>query len=309
MQNEVTITNQEIQKYEPLIYKILHKEIFKYWGKNGEGLLPRLGIDKDDLVQMGRIWIFDQLKWYKRHGNKKKAKLITVLYNYLRNKYISISITACRNKRGGNIFHIDEAKLAIDKYLSCFDLDCPTEKNKTKILAILSKYSMLTLNVKNSILNKNDNNKLIKYVEHINGNIDPVSHVDYNHYCVSESSSVHSNHPEQQLLFKEEVQGKINSLRRVYKQKLLPPPESLEDCSKTNIRQAIRSRNRDIFRFNKLLNKICNFDHYKAAGLTKREVCSIMYDYSISSVTKDKIEQIFNMPLSDIKNLIKHKEK
>lgn len=114
------VDSGEIIMYDGLIKQRAYEKFVKFWARTGDipsvcggnGVIGKTGLSMDDLVQIGRIHVMHQIRYYKCFGDKEKygASLITLIQNYLDNKFFSLSKSFECKKRGKNV-----------KYNECID--------------------------------------------------------------------------------------------------------------------------------------------------------------------------------------------
>jgi transcriptional regulator with XRE-family HTH domain len=106
------ITDAQIEKYDPMIRKMINENVLYYWaGGNTVATMDpresigRLGKSVEDLIQDGRIMVLKQLRWFKQNGRigAGTATESTLMFKYLKRKFITLSRGYGKARRGGNI--------------------------------------------------------------------------------------------------------------------------------------------------------------------------------------------------------------
>lgn len=122
----VTVTNAEIEQWEPLLNKMIN-DFLKFWAKGNtvsslceEATIGRLGMSIADLRQIGRIHVYRQLLWLKENHDPTRvdgATFQTLMHTHLKNKFQSLSRIHTNAKHGGGIIGMEEHRLKLLKFI------------------------------------------------------------------------------------------------------------------------------------------------------------------------------------------------
>ena len=223
--DEIVVTNEEIQSFEPLIHKIIRKHVTPYWQRGGgfgkkandmEQMDTQLGMCMDDLVQLGRLWTFQQIKWYKQYGMPEKAQLFTMIYRHLVNKFLSLSISATRQKRGGMAMNNKNIQQSLHTFVSQFNYDVSVEENKEIFRQCLSDYFKVPLRIHSSLKTKLNNKQLIHYVQKLifkDSTMNLIYHHDLDDFTSADACGLS---PEANVILQETIQKRIKQICQQY---------------------------------------------------------------------------------------------
>ncbi len=125
MENTSVVSNVEVMKYDNMIRSHINEQILKYWAHGQtlstreEASIGRLGMSMDDLMQIGREYVFNQLSWFKVHGKTGPgmASEATMMFNHLRNRFQDFSKRHCNQKRGGSIVSVSENREKLQEFV------------------------------------------------------------------------------------------------------------------------------------------------------------------------------------------------
>ena len=211
------VTNEEILRFDPMVHKIIKQEILQYWAsgvavysKKNEATIGRLGMSFDDLMQFGRLLVFKQIKWFNEYGLNPKtglpynAKLSTLMHQYLRNKFMSLSKSFASKKSGGQVVNVEENRRSIQKFIDDFSYRKKVQTNQ-KLLTDAIKCPKEVIKL---IERQESNDKLFQLSRKILIEMESISHVSYEDICTFAAAS-NTLSPEGHLLVKEEVEDRI----------------------------------------------------------------------------------------------------
>jgi len=135
--NPELVTDDQIRKYDPMIKKMINDHVLRYWagGNSCSTLDPRasigrLGKSVEDLIQDGRIFVLQQLRWIQknlRHG-EGCAKESTLVYIHLRRKFISLSRSYTAARHGGHVVDIDGYRNTIQNLIDSISPGMPIDE-------------------------------------------------------------------------------------------------------------------------------------------------------------------------------------
>lgn len=215
---KIIVTNEEILQFDPMVHKIIKDEILQYWASGlsvystrNEQIIGRLGMSFEDLMQFGRLLVHKQIVWFKQNGldengKPKKAKLSTLMYQYLRNKFMSLSKSHSSRKSGGPVVNVEENRQSLQKYIDAFSFRKKIKTNKE----ILKETIKCPKEVIKMIEKQASNDKLLQLAKKILLDLESVSHVSYEDIGNFAAAS-NSLNPEEQLSVKEEVEDRIRN--------------------------------------------------------------------------------------------------
>jgi hypothetical protein len=201
---QIPVSYEEIKQFEPMIHKLIKEEILRYWGRYSgydDGMIPRLGMSVEDLMQYGRMVVCEQIRWFKKHGDPKKSKMITMIYNRVRNKLISLSVSFCTSKRGGNIIDVAENRSALQSFINSFDHSLSVMENQRQLRTLLENSNPLRKRLDKDFKN---NDALLKLLKKVVGDINLTSMVDFESVERALTSDTIPN-PEESLMIKESI--------------------------------------------------------------------------------------------------------
>ena len=201
---DIPVSYAEVKQYEPMIHKFIREEVLRYWGLQsgyGNNVIPRLGMSVDDMMQYGRMVVCEQIRWFKKYGDNRKAKLTTTIFTRLRNKFINLSTGFCTTKRGGNVIDVPENRLIVQRLIDHFDHKRTLEENVKTLNAAIDGSTPLKRRFNKKF---NSNDALLKFLNRVVRGISVTSFVDLESVegvLVSQSSP----NPEDYLLIKEQL--------------------------------------------------------------------------------------------------------
>jgi len=287
---DIPVSYSEIQQYEPMIYKFIRQEVLQYWSANKmickEDIIPRLGMSVDDLLQYGREVVLEQIRWYKKYGDSRKAKLTTTIFTRLRNRFISLSAGFGANKRGGNILNVSSNRIIIQNFIDNFDYKISIEENK-KLLDV----AILRSNSLKKHFNKTfkTNASLLRFLNHVLQTLSVIQFVDLGSPTgIMLMSSVPN--PEEYLLIKEHISqilAKGIPYKKVHSSGLMP-------------RLLLLAKERGI-QSNKEIAELLNV---KQLALMKVLYCQTQ----ASKRLQDRMEQTFGKSFRELTSLVRIKE-
>lgn len=220
---EKNVSDKEILQFDPMVTKVIQAEILKYWGVNAEKvyndtvMIGRFGMTFQDLLQYGRLVVFKQIKWFKKHGFNtetgeiKNAKMTTLIYQQLRNKFMSLSRSYSNSKHGGQVINVDENREILQRFIDTFDHSLNVDENATRL-----RESVKTMNKDIQMRCQKEfksNTAILKFLKEMMLVYSSVSHVNFEASEMYVSSDGQSD-PEIDLLMKREVEQRLNTFKR-----------------------------------------------------------------------------------------------
>ena len=270
----VKVTSEEVLEHDPMIFKIVKEVILRYWGQsvmhyfNGQwkydynAVIPRLGVSIDDLMQMGRMFVIQQIQWYKVYGDPSIGKLSTALYRGLFNKFLNYSKVSSVAKNGGRIVNVHKERKALEEFLGNLNEERSVDSNIKDLEGLIEDFSKLS---RESINTNFSSNKDMK--EYIYDTIAGMQLTTFQSYDEMESSVLcdqnRQMNPEESVLAKESVRRRYSSLPLSKQLDLseanfvfMREAKKLGFTSKSKLARKLKTT---IFSLNKVINgKRCN---------------------------------------------------
>jgi hypothetical protein len=212
MENNIQITDKEITMFEPLIFKIIKMKVLRFWGNkinSNNVMIGRMGMTVDDLMQIGRILVYNQIKWYKQHGDPSKSSLFTSIYNHLSNKFTSLSNKYICKKHGGPVVNVEETKKNVQTFVDTFNKKRHINTNKNKLTAFITCSDFL----KDSVKTKKNNAQILQLAQQILNELP--SNININFHDAENYIDLQPDWtPESILMVKEEINKRLREFRK-----------------------------------------------------------------------------------------------
>ena len=214
---QIPVDGGDVTRFDPMIHKIIKNEVLKYWGNGsnvyvGDAVIGRLGMSFSDLMQYGRMLVVNQIRWFKTHGIDPQtgkpfnAKMTTLIFQHLRNKFMSLSKSFSSDKNGGQVVNTEENRAVLQKFLDSFNCDVNVCDNVVSLQAALKDCSKDLRSRCSKTFTSN--REMVKFLRGLLVSFDGVSHVSYED-IESFSAESHGLTPESALLVKEEIQERL----------------------------------------------------------------------------------------------------
>lgn len=132
------ITDDQIRKYDPMIKQMINHHVLRYWagGNTCSTLDPRasigrLGKSVEDLIQDGRVFVLQQLRWVQKNLRRGRgmAKESTLVFFHLKRKFISLSRSFASARHGGQVIDVENNRKAIQGLIDSIPSDMPIDES------------------------------------------------------------------------------------------------------------------------------------------------------------------------------------
>lgn len=136
----ILIADEEIRKYDALVMDRAYRAFIARWSVGrtqarvcmGDPLsvINKTGLTSEDLLQFGRMCVLHQLRYYRVLGDRNKygASVVTLIQQYLDQKFTTLANRYAAKKRGGK-FKTDSSLNITDEdggyIISGIDYDDP----------------------------------------------------------------------------------------------------------------------------------------------------------------------------------------
>jgi hypothetical protein len=125
------VTDAELKQWHPLIKKLINEQILRFWAKGNttdtmdwDASVGRLGMSINDLMQIGQIYAWQQLRWIKENHDPERehsASVLTLMYTFLKNKFQSLCRIHTNAKHGGGIVNMDDHRAQFEAFITAVD--------------------------------------------------------------------------------------------------------------------------------------------------------------------------------------------
>jgi hypothetical protein len=218
----IKVTDEEISQWDPLVFKIIKNVILQYWGRRcanwnpndtqNEAMVGRLGMTLFDLMQCGRMFVCNQIRWYKLFGDPEGSKLGTLIFQYLNHKFQNMSRVATNKKHGGFIVNVASGRKILQQFLDTFDDSWTVEESQEKLREMIEPMSTSFKKNLDKVYVSNDAMKQFLYDTVVNMNL-----VVFHNYDELEPYTIMQQdmNPEEILIVKEQIQERMETLSPV----------------------------------------------------------------------------------------------
>lgn len=220
----IPVTNEEITQWDPMVFKVMRDVILQYWGRqhvrwnpndgSNEAIIGRLGLSVSDLMQYGRMFVCNQIRWYKLYGDPNGSKLGSLIFQYLNYKFQNMSRIASNKKHGGFLINVYSERKILQKFLDDFDDTKTIRENRRRLKKAIEPISVYFQKDLNKTYKSNSAMKKFLYDTIINMNL-----VSFQSYDEIEPYTVmnKSMNPEEFLIAKETISKRANTLPPIKK--------------------------------------------------------------------------------------------